>query len=300
MPLLRVEAEKLSNNQLVAGVVEEIIDRDPLFALLPFAKVNGKAYVYNREKTISEGDFLDPNEDINEGGATFDEITTKLRVLIGDVDVDKFLIETMGDTNDQLAIQLAEKAKGMGRKFRRTLIQGNASTNPKEFDGLLRLVTPGQTLSAGDNGNPVSLSMLDELLDAVKNGSDALVMRPGTWRAVKALMRAAGGTTPTHIQLENFGMPIPAYDGTPVLVSDFLPAGETVGTAEDTTSIMAVRLNEVDGLHGLFGGDAAGLRVEQIGTVQNRDAYRHRMKWYCGLALKSTQSVARIKGVTNV
>lgn len=33
MPLLREEAEKLSNNQLVQGVVEEIIDRDDL---LPF------------------------------------------------------------------------------------------------------------------------------------------------------------------------------------------------------------------------------------------------------------------------
>ncbi|MDR8305885.1 phage major capsid protein, partial [Acinetobacter baumannii] len=52
MPLLREEAEKLSNNQLVQGVVEEIIDRDDLFAILPFTQVNGKAYVYNREKTL--------------------------------------------------------------------------------------------------------------------------------------------------------------------------------------------------------------------------------------------------------
>ncbi|MGL3036158.1 hypothetical protein [Acinetobacter baumannii] len=43
MPLLREEAEKLSNNQLVQGVVEEIIDRDDLFAVLPFVQVNGKA-----------------------------------------------------------------------------------------------------------------------------------------------------------------------------------------------------------------------------------------------------------------
>ncbi|OKO22863.1 hypothetical protein [Acinetobacter baumannii] len=52
MPLLREEAEKLSNNQLVQGVVEEIIDRDDLFAILPFTQVNGKAYVYNREKPL--------------------------------------------------------------------------------------------------------------------------------------------------------------------------------------------------------------------------------------------------------
>ena len=36
MALLKVEAEKLSNNDLVAGVIEEIIDKEDLFAVLPF------------------------------------------------------------------------------------------------------------------------------------------------------------------------------------------------------------------------------------------------------------------------
>ena len=40
MPLLREEAEKLSNNELEQGVIETIIDRDDLFAILPFMKIN--------------------------------------------------------------------------------------------------------------------------------------------------------------------------------------------------------------------------------------------------------------------
>ncbi|HBQ8741812.1 TPA: phage major capsid protein, partial [Klebsiella pneumoniae] len=52
MPLLREEAEKLSNNELEQGVIETIIDRDDLFAVLPFMKINSKAYLYNREKTL--------------------------------------------------------------------------------------------------------------------------------------------------------------------------------------------------------------------------------------------------------
>ena len=43
MPLLRAEAEKLSNNQLLRGVITEIIDKDDMFAILPFTQVNGKA-----------------------------------------------------------------------------------------------------------------------------------------------------------------------------------------------------------------------------------------------------------------
>ena len=48
MPLLKAEAEKLSNNTLISGVIEEIIDRDAMFGMLPFMQVNSKALVYNR------------------------------------------------------------------------------------------------------------------------------------------------------------------------------------------------------------------------------------------------------------
>lgn len=301
MALLRVEAEKLSNNMLVAGVIEEIIDKDELFALFPFLGIQGKAYVYNREKTISEGEFLDPvNDVVPEGASTFDEVTAKLRVLAGDVDVDKFLDATMGDTNSQKAIQIAQKAKGLARKFRRTLAIGDSATNNKEFDGIAKLTHNDQVITAGANGAALSLSMLDELLDAVPNGADAIMMRSGTLRAYRALLRAMGGTLPESIMIENFGMAVPGHNGVPIIINDFLPADEDQGTNEATASIYAMRLNEVDGLHGLYGGSSAGIVVEDIGTVQNKDATRTRLKWYCGTALKSTKSLARIKGVTNV
>lgn len=300
MPLLRAEAEKLSNNQLIAGVIEEVIETDALFDLLPFVQVTGKAYVYDREKGLASADFLDPNEAISEGAVDFEEVVAKLRILAGDVDVDKFLAATMGDTNDQVAVQLAAKTKGVARKFSQTLASGDSVANPKSFDGIAKLVTAGQTIDAGANGAAVSLSMLDELKDAVSLGADAFIMRKGTWRAIRQLMRATGGTTPEMIQLPNFGKPVPAFDGIPVLVNDFLPGNEVKGSSSTTCSIYAVRANEADGLHGLYGGSNAGMVVEDIGTVQNKDANRFRVKWYCGLALKSTKSLARIQGVTNI
>ncbi|WP_354734427.1 major capsid protein [Acinetobacter nosocomialis] len=300
MPLLREEAEKLSNNQLVQGVVEEIIDRDDLFAILPFTQVNGKAYVYNREKTLGGANWLDPNEVIEEEGSTFDEITARLRILAGDVDVDKFLDTTMGDTNAQKAIQIKQKAKGVAREFHKTLARGNSAANAKEFDGFDKLVTSTQIVDAGANGNPLTLTMLDELCDAVPNGADVIVMRRGTIRAYRALLRATYGTDAVMQQLSNFGRPMLTHNGIPIIMNEWIAGDEVKGTATATTSIYAVRLNEVDGLHGLYGGGNAGIVVEDIGTVQNKDATRTRIKWYCGLALKSTRSIAAIRGVTNI
>ncbi|CAO3459758.1 hypothetical protein [Azospirillum argentinense] len=300
MPLLRVEAEKLSQELMERGVIEEIIDRDELFALLPFMQVNNKAYTYNREKTLSEGEFLDPYEVVPEGAATFEEVVTKLRILAGDVDLDKFLTATMSDTNSQLTEQLTAKSKALGRKLRRTIINGNAAVNAKEFDGLARMVPAGQTLLAGTNGGALTLTMLDELIDAVKLGADCLMMRQGTWRAIRSLLRATGGLTPEMIMIENFGKPVPAYNGVPVIINDFVLANETVGTGESLCSVYALRLNESDGFHMIYGGNSAGIVVEDIGTVQNKDASRWRVKWYVGSALKATHSVARLSGVSNV
>lgn len=294
MPLLKDEAAKLSNNQLEAGVITEIIDRDDLFAILPFTRVNGKAYVYNRENQLATAAWLDPNDTVPESASTFTEVTTNLRILAGDVDVDKFLATTMSDTNSQLAIQIAAKAKAVGREFRKTLAQGDHTKQQKQFDGVGKLVATQQTLDAGKKA--LTFSMLDELLDAVPLGADCLMMRSGTYRAYLSLLRATSGTNAPLVMMENFGRPMLTHNGVPIIVNDYIPKNDT----SDGCSIYAMRLNETDGLHGLYGGANAGIVVENLGTVQNKDATRTRLKWYCGLALKSTKSLAALKDVSNM
>lgn len=303
MPLLRAVADKLSENDLVAGVITEIIDRDELFALVPFTKTSGKAYVYNREHPDNLANemsgFIASGDEIEESSADFNTVTSLLKILAGDVDVDKFSMEVESDVNDQLAIQIALKAKYVARKFREKLINGDSAVNPLEFDGLKKYVSQtGREFAAGANGAALSLGMLDELVDMVPAGVDALMMNGRTIRKYRALLRATGGNDAAMMEIPNFGVPVLGFNGVPIIRNDFIATNEAQGTANDATSIYALRLNELDGFHALFGGDAAGLRIESIGTVQNKDALRTRVKWYCGTALKSTLSLARLKGVT--
>jgi hypothetical protein len=311
MPLLQSDANLLSNNQLVAGVIDQIIERDDMFAVLPFVGVNGKAYVYNRENTLPTADFLAPSATVNESAAGFTEVVATLKILAGDVDIDKFLQTVESDTNDQMAIQIAKKAKGLARIFHQTLATGNSAVNPLTFDGLPTLAAaadaqataqslPAAQILAGTNGGALTLTMLDQLVDSVPNGPDVLVMRRGTIRAFRALLRATYGTDAVMQQLENFGRPMLTHNGIPILMNEFLSPAETAGTNVNTASVYALRLNELDGLHGLYGGQNQGIVVENIGTVQNMDATRIRLKWYCGMVLKSTRSIGRLMGVTNI
>jgi hypothetical protein len=311
MALLKVEAEKMSNNQLVAGLIEELITVNEVYGLLPFTQVSGKAYVYHREDSANMPtvSFIDPLEAVPEDAGMYIELVTKLRILAGDVDVDKFLVETMGDSNDQLATALALKVKVMGRTFQDAVVNGSNAGNAKQFDGvksMSALATAGQAANAAQtivagataNGDALTLTMLDKLVDQVPNKPDFLMMRSGTRRAFVTQLRLAGGNTGSMLQHPNFDMPILAHNGVPVLINDWIGL-ETKGADATNTSIYAVRANEADGLHGLYGGSDAGFRVESIGTVQNKDATRTRVKWYCGLALKSSRSLARLSGTTN-
>lgn len=289
MPLLRDEAAKLSQTDMVRGVIEEFIAKDDLFGILPFSPTEGKALVYHREKTLADGNWLDPNDTVNESASTFDEVTTQLRILIGDVDVDKFIQGTMSDLNDQKAIQIVSKLKGMRNQFRDALINGTQAN--KQFDGLSTLVAANQKIDAKDTA--MSFSMFDELRDAVRLGADCIMMRSEHIRAYKAMLRLMGGNTGGLIQLPNFDRPILTHDGCPIIVNDFIKK-----TAAGSADIYAFHLDENTGLHGLFAsGLPAGFAIEDLGTVQNKDATRTRIKMYVGLALKATHALAKIGNV---
>ena len=299
MPLLTTEAAKLSEDDMLRGVIEEFYDRDGLFGMLDFQSTDGKAYVYNREKTLATGAWLDPNETVPESASEFEQVTTTLKINIGDVDVDKFLDGTQSDLNNQKAIQIASKAKGMSREFRKMLVTGDEGVNTKHFNGMDKLVNANQIIATGANGNPLNFTMLDELVDAVETGADAIIMRQGTYRAYKTLLRAVGGLEPQQVMVKDFGY-FPSHDGTPILINDWIPGDVAKGSSTNTCSIYAVNFDPAVGFHCIYGGGPAGFRMEDIGTVQNKDATRTRIKQYVGTALKSTKSLAAIRGVTSV
>ena len=174
-------------------------------------------------------------------------------------------------------------------------------SNSKQFDGLEKLCVADQVLTAGDGTTSASLTLtlLDELLDKIPLGADCLIMRGEHIRAFRTLMRAAGGNTAVDLMLEEFGRPMLTHNGVPILRNDFIPEYEVgeEGSKVKCANIYAARFNEVNGVHGIYGGDNAGIVVEEIGTVQNKDATRTRVKWYVGTALKATHALAMLKNV---
>ncbi|RKH93625.1 major capsid protein [Corallococcus sp. AB038B] len=298
------EAAKLSNNDLVAGIVENIVTVDRFFGVLPFEPVEGPAAVYNRENVLGDVQMLGVGSSITAKAATtFTQVTSPLKRIVGDAEVDNFIEATHSDTTDQLAVQVAGKAKAVGRKYSNLLINGTGAND--EFVGLLGLASSGQTLTAGANGGALSFEMLDELLDAVKakDGKvDFLMMHGRTIRSLKSLLRGQGGAGIVETLKLPSGEEVLEYEGVPVFRNDWMPTNQTQGSSTTSTSIVAGCLDDGSqrvGIAGLHAKKAMGIQVKNIGESETKDESITRVKFYCGLAVYSDLALAVAKGVTN-
>lgn len=292
MALTKTEAAKLTNDLLLRGVIETIIKESSVLGMLPFMEITGSAVTYNRELTMPAAAFYDPGDTWTEATPTFDPVTVSLKIIGGDADVDNFLQQTYADPNDLEAIVIESRAKSVAHAFSNTFYSGDSSSNAKQFDGLAKLTPSGQTIAAGNDGGDLTLDLIDELIDLVKPGRpDALLLHKRTRRQLSALRRASGSVLETSV--DQFGQHVTYYDGIPLLVDDFIPIAESLGTGSDLSSIYAVKF----GPAGLLGLENRGIQVDTVGELETKDATRHRIKWYAGLALFSELGIARLQGV---
>ena len=293
MALTKSQAGNLSNDLLLSGVIETIVKQSAILQFLPFMEVTGTAVRYTRETTMPAATFYDVGGTWTEATPTFTNVSTGLKILGGDADVDNFLQATYADANDIEAEVIASRAKAVAHKFSETFITGDTAVDPLSFDGIRKLTPAGQTLSMGTNGAALTLDKLDELIDLIKPGKpELLLMSRRTRRQLKSIRRASGPTT--EVTVNQFGEQITTYDAIPLIVDDFMPDNETQGSSSVASSIYALKFGMGTGWMGLEHG---GIVVENVGELETKDATRTRLKWYCGLALFSELGTARLQGI---
>ncbi len=304
MALTLAEASKLSNDMLLQGVVETIVKDSPILQRLPFVEIVGNGLTYNQEKTLPSVDFYDVGDTWVESTPTFEQKSANLKIMGGDADVDNFLKSTRSNIQDLEAAVVELKAKAVKDKFEETFIYGDATANPKQFDGLRKLIdtttASDELIAAGATGATLTLSMLDQLIDAVKGGKpDMLLMSRRSRRKINALVRAGGGMVDND--RDQWGNFVQLWDGIPIGVNDWIldthtlsGSVETGTTGGDCSTIYAIQFGE----WALCGLTSPGqLTVEPIGSMESKDATRTRVKWYVSLALFSSVKAAALIGV---
>jgi Phage capsid-like protein len=300
-----LESAKLTQDEMVVGVIENVITVNRMFELLPFEGIEGNALAYNRENALGDVQALGVGGTVTaKAAATFTQVTSTLTTIIGDAEVNGLIQATRSNMgNDQTAIQIASKAKSAGRTYQDYLINGSGVSN--QFAGMLLLCATGQKAATGNNGGALSFDFMDETMDLVtdKDGSvDYFAMHARTIRSFMALLRGLGGASISDVVQLPSGATVPAYRGVPILRNDYIPINQTKGTGSAQTTFFAGTLDDGSRTHGIAGLTAsqnAGMQVVDVGEAETKDERIWRVKWYCGLALFSEKGLALADGITN-
>jgi len=192
------------------------------------------------------------------------------------------------------------------------------SSSTDEFDGVKVLVSSGQTRSSGGaDGDQLSFSILDELIDSIKEWQDgkmAFFMHSKLIRQYESLCRAGG------FQLESAPLPgtaqqVRSYKGIYLLNNDNVGCDESKGASSTLTSIYLANLAPEVGLYmGALGGtrynvetdprnaSVLGFRLTELGAIQKGGGNKvgRRLAWYGALALGSDLAAARAKEIVSV
>jgi len=304
MAMTLVEAEKLSNDVLLQGVIETVIKDSPILQGLPFIQIVGNGLTYTKEKALPTVDFYEVGDVWVESTPTFDKPTATLKIMGGDADVDNYLKSTRSNIQDLEVAVIEQKSKALRHEFEKQFLYGNETTNPKQFDGLIKLIDTGtasdQLIVMAAAGATLTLTKIDELIDAIKGGKpDMLLMSRRSRRKLQALARAAGSNL--EVGTGKLGEFVQLYNGIPIAISDWVldthtvaASVETLYTGDVNSTIYAFQMGE-GALCGISSPEM--LQIERIGSLETKDATRTRVKWYVALCLFSAVKAAALIGV---
>jgi hypothetical protein len=135
MALTLLEAAKLNPGDVIKNAIIELYaGSSDILANLPFENITGNAMKYNREGALPGVGFRGVNEAYTASTGVLNPLTEALVIAGGDLDVDKFIIDTMGA--NQRAVHEAMKVRALALAWTAKFLNGDNQSDAREFDGL--------------------------------------------------------------------------------------------------------------------------------------------------------------------
>ncbi len=305
------EAAKLIQDDLIAGVAEDIITTSPSWLAMPWSGYDGQGFIHNRENTLGDAQHLAVDGTITaKTPATYTQQIFTATTTIGDAELNNLVkAQSSSDGVDQMANEVSSKAKSVGRLLQTGVAQGDGSA--PNLNSMHTLCDASQ-YTAASTGQAISFDLLDQLLDLVKakDGEVDFIMAPSrTIRAYKALVRALGGVNEKMV----FTMPdgtkrnVSTYEEIPMFKNDYLSVTETANGAALTggalTSVYAGVWDDGTQKIGASmiypNGTPVGVDVEVVGSKETKDESIVRVKSYSNFALFNRKGLARLTSINN-
>lgn len=296
MALTLLEAAKLNTGDIYkAGVLMKYAESSDVLRVLMFESIAGNSLKYNVEETLPGIGFRGVNESYTESTGIINPKVESLTIAGGDLDVDKFIVDTMGAS--QRVVQESMKIKALALAWTKTFVKGDSETDPREFDGLQKRLAGDAVIANHASGAGLSLAKLDEAIDAVDNPTHILMSKSVRRRLTVAARTSSVGGNITYT-VDEFGRQVAKYNDLPIIIADKDNTNtDILGYTEtgSTTSVYVLSIGEgyVSGL------ENGGMSVRDLGELETKPALRTRIEWYSGFGVFAPRSAARLKNITD-
>ena len=284
MAMTLVDMKAGMNDKVAQHVVDIFLRNSEILQLLSFDNCvspqggSTLTYTYMQKKLPSLAAFRPLYGEYTASEATLEKKSADLKIFGGKFTMDRVLKQAEGRYNN-MAFQMQEKILAAISLFHYTLINGDATTNEQEFDGLDKMLAG--TATEYNAGAIIDVSTMDKLKTnadqlyeklqlLIKNtDADALLMNSSMIAKVKTMARILGYKTDSE---EAFGRTVTSMDGKRFMdlgnhytISDGKPVANScvkAGLSRDAstglTDIYAVKFDVNDGFHAasLTGGSA--------------------------------------------
>jgi hypothetical protein len=307
MPMTLLEASKINKGDVVRNtVIEMFAASTPLMQAMQWMDIPGGSYHYNQEGQLPGVAFRGINQSYDESTGILNPQTEVLRIVGGDLDVDKALVKMHGPA--VRAQHEALKVKALGLYLSKKLIKGDSLADPREFDGLRNRITgsqliPVKAISPTNGGDPLSLLALDEAIDAVDEPTH-LIMSKAMRRILTAAARDVDVGGFITYDVDAFGRRVTQYNDLPIIELDYDDLGQRIiafdevgatGANTTATSIYCVSIRE-----GMLMGLQNGIPdVADLGEVDDKPVLRTRLEWLAGFATLHGRCASRLYGISN-
>lgn len=257
MPILKTQADLLTNPSLQRGVIEVLITRGaaPVIEQMPFKAFEGSAYAFNAEVTLpTDHSSRDPYGSTIPGGVgTRQRISVESGMLARNADTAKLDVVGKSDINNLRSNDLLLASKKLADDLVYAVVNeihndSGTDFNLKGWEYWLDFygATFTEQVVYGTNDGLVtgtaqnlSLRMVDDLLSRKKGDEfDAIYSDRDTMITFMNLYNLAGGNTAPIFMTENFGATsaVFAYRGKPWYVLDHAGAVKVTAAADAATT----------------------------------------------------------------
>jgi len=312
MPTLS-EYQKLANDDVTAGIFDNIITASELAPFLQFKSFSGNSLVYNRESTLGAAATHQVGDIWSDTEPTYTQKAASLTTVGIQHPLDRFAMQTVDNVQSQEAVLLSKMSKSIARKLEDLLINGNSGAVSTEPEGLTSLLISDSRLLMMDDGSTPStiagdeteltLDRLDAMIDMVELGKpDFLMMNKTMRRKLTALARATGSGVVLN-SAEMFGHQYTLYNGIPVVINDYISNSETYensgawGSSSATTIYALKTGEEKQGWTVIHNGAVLDPDIQRLGTKVDKNEDTYRMVVYLNAVLYSAKVCAGLAGI---